>query len=168
VDATAPSRPAPVERAQRTDEAPVAAVTAAAATPEVAVTVTAPDPAPAATERPPARHERGGFVPARVQPAAAPVRAPLDVTAAAVVLVRTHAPLAVRPVSDAPVGVPDAPAPAAVSGGVAASAAASGPGVGLWLWFAAAASLAVFFCRVISFPAASRPVPYLSVLERPG
>jgi hypothetical protein len=55
-----------------------------------------------------------------------------------------------------------------VSGGVAASAAATGSGGGLWLWLAALASIAVFFCRVISFPAAPRPVPYLSLLERPG
>ena len=55
-----------------------------------------------------------------------------------------------------------------MSGGVAASGAASGSGGGLWLWLAVLASIAVFFCRVISFPAVPRPVPYLSSLERPG
>jgi hypothetical protein len=30
------------------------------------------------------------------------------------------------------------------------------------------ASLAVFFCRVTALPALPRPIPFISVLERPG
>jgi hypothetical protein len=30
------------------------------------------------------------------------------------------------------------------------------------------ASIAIFFCRLISLPAVSRPVPFISLLERPG
>ena len=44
--------------------------------------------------------------------------------------------------------------------------AASGPGV--WLVLAALASIAVFFSRVSLLPAVSRPVPFISLLERPG
>jgi hypothetical protein len=38
----------------------------------------------------------------------------------------------------------------------------------LWLLLATVASIAVFFCRLIALPAVSRPVPFISLLERPG
>ena len=66
----------------------------------------------------------------------------------------------------APVSVP---AGSVGVGGVAAAAAGSAAsGLGLWLSLAALASIAVFFCRLISLPAVPRPVPFISLLERPG
>ena len=50
----------------------------------------------------------------------------------------------------------------------AAAAGSAGSGPGLWLWLATLASLAVFFSRLISLPARPSPVPFISLLERPG
>ena len=58
--------------------------------------------------------------------------------------------------------------PAGAGGAAAAAAGSAGSGPGLWLWLAALASISVFFCRVTSLPAVSRPVPFISLLERPG
>jgi hypothetical protein len=71
-------------------------------------------------------------------------------------------------VAVAPVSVP---AGAVGAGGVAAAAAAAGSaasGAGLWLLLAALASIAIFFSRVRLVSAVSRPVPFISLLERPG
>jgi hypothetical protein len=38
----------------------------------------------------------------------------------------------------------------------------------LWLVSAALASLAMAFLSLLASPAVSRPVPYISLLERPG
>ena len=66
----------------------------------------------------------------------------------------------------APIAVPAGPAGA--GGAAAAAAGSAGSGPGLWLWLAALASICVFFCRVTSLPAVSRPVPFISLVERPG
>ena len=64
------------------------------------------------------------------------------------------------------------PAPTGSLGGSgvasAAAAAAAASGAGLWLSLAALAAFAVFFSCLISPPAVSRPVPFISLLERPG
>ena len=66
-------------------------------------------------------------------------------------------------------GAVQVPAGSVGAGGAAAAAAASAAsGVGMWLLLAALASIAVFFCRLILLPAAPRPVPFISLLERPG
>ncbi len=58
----------------------------------------------------------------------------------------------------------------AVAAGVAAAAAAGSAGSGPagWLLLALSAPVAVFFSRLISRPALSRPAPFISLLERPG
>ena len=103
---------------------------------------------------------------------AALVRSRFDVAAVPLVVRRAYDASGQRPAWDAAVAVaaPIAvPAGSADVGGVAAAAAGStGSGPGLWLWLAALASISVFFCRVTSLPAVSRPVPFISLLERPG
>jgi hypothetical protein len=79
-----------------------------------------------------------------------------------------------RPAS-APAAAAASPSPATAptgsTSGVGAAAAAAGAaasGAGLWLSLVALASLALFFSRLTSLPAVSRPVPFISLLERPG
>jgi len=64
-----------------------------------------------------------------------------------------------------------APAPAVpvgAGGGSAAATGAAAGGLAVWLSLAVVASMAVFFFRLISLPAVPRPVPFISLLERPG
>ena len=57
----------------------------------------------------------------------------------------------------------------AVAGGVAApGAGSSGSGVGLWFALATVALIAVYFSRLVCLPAVVGPVPFISLLERPG
>ena len=57
----------------------------------------------------------------------------------------------------------------AVAGGVAAPGTGSaGSGVGLWLALATLLLIAFYFSRLISLPAVVGPVPFISLLERPG
>ena len=50
----------------------------------------------------------------------------------------------------------------------AAAAGSAAPGLGLWLVTAVLASFAVFFSGLFMPPAVPRPVPFISLLERPG
>jgi hypothetical protein len=96
----------------------------------------------------------------------------VGVATAPLVLRRAYGATGPRPDSGAAVAAA-APLPAAAgpvgAGGVAAAAAGSAAsGLGLGLSLAALASIAVFFSRLISLPAVPRPVPFISLLERPG
>jgi hypothetical protein len=71
-----------------------------------------------------------------------------------------------RATASAPGAVPAGSIGVGSAAAAAAGSAASGPA--LWLWLTALASFAVFFCRVTLIPALPRPVPFISLLERPG
>ena len=66
--------------------------------------------------------------------------------------------------------VPEAPhAPAATAGGSAAAASSVPPPAAASMLFAAAlAAAAAIFCVLVMPPAYKRPVPFISLLERPG
>jgi hypothetical protein len=98
----------------------------------------------------------------------------VGVATAPLVLRRAYGPTGPRPASSAAAAAA-APLPAAAgpvgAGGVAAAAAAAGSaaaGLGIGLSLAALVAIAVFFSRLISLPAVPRPVPFISLLERPG
>jgi hypothetical protein len=65
------------------------------------------------------------------------------------------------------VAMPPAPAPAAATGVAAASGSAPPPAT-YGLLVAALAVMALLFSRLIAVPARQRPVPFISLLERPG
>jgi hypothetical protein len=83
----------------------------------------------------------------------------------------TARPVQPRAAAKAPVAA-SAEAPeggSAVAGGAAALGAGSaGSGAGLWLALATLSLIALHFSRLMSSPAVLRPVPFISLLERPG